>query len=219
MDSIRTCTIILAITMILSGCHQNKHSNVYTLESDVLCKSIGHYIVHDYSHVSPSTCNRYAFDYKGRKVFQDGCTYAGAYSFVAWDYDDNDRLKVIYWSADFEPEGPAASNEEDDLPMLVYKLTNVPLTDPSVVRYAFEYHKSGNIRRVYNPKDGQEIVCPPGGEIVFRVYEMDGNSSSEQIGNDALNIEFRVKGPKTAGTWSETLSLGYRKIARIECQD
>jgi hypothetical protein len=48
---------------------------------------------------------------------------------------------------------------------------------------------------------------------------MDGNSSSEQIGNDALNIEFRVKGPKTAGTWSETLYLGYRKIARIECQN
>ncbi len=219
MDTTRTNAIILAIAMILGGCHQNKHSDADMLESDVLCKSIGHYIVHDYSRVSPSICSRYAFDYKGRKVFQDGYTYATAYSFVAWDYDDNDRLKAIYWSANFEPEGPAVCNEEDDLTMLVYKLTTIPLTDPSVVCYAFEYHKSGYIRRVYNPRNGQEIVCPPGGEIVFRVYKMDGISSSELIGNDALNIEFRVKGPKTAGTWTETLYLGYRKITQIEYQD
>ena len=219
MDTTRTYAIILAIAMVLSGCHQNKHSNANLLESDVLCKSVGPYIVHDYSYVSPSTCKRYAFDYKGRKVFQDGHTYATAYSFVAWDYDDNDKLKAIYWSADFEPEGPAVCNEQDDLSMLVYELTSVPLTDPSVVCYVFEYHNSGYIRRVYNPRDGQEIVCPPGGEIMFRVYEMVGNSSSELIGSDAVNIEFRVKGPKTAGTWTETLYLGYRKITQIECQD
>ena len=81
------------------------------------------------------------------------------------------------------------------------------------VNYVFEYYSDGHIRRIYNPHNNQEIVCREGGEITFRVYEMEGLSTSMLIGNDALNVEFSVREPKSAGTWMETLFLGYNRIA------
>ena len=190
-----------------------------TLESGVLCKSVGGYTVIDYSYVSPSTNKKYAYDYKGRKVFEEGCTYSGAYAFVVWDYNQNDTLKALYWSDTIEGKTSNGYEGDDGLSMLVSHLVDVAITDSDVASYVFDYHPAGHIVRVYDPKHGQEIRCPSGGEITFKVYEMDGSSTSELMGNDALNIEFRVKGIKNGNVWNEILYLGYRQIAHMTYND
>ena len=184
-----------------------------TLSSGILCTSVGYYTILDYSYVSPSTARRYAFDFEGRKVFEDGVTYSGAYAFAAWDYDEDGRLKTLYWSDSYEPATHETSDCEDGLPMLVNSLTTRSLTDPDIEKFIFDYNPDGHIRRVYDSDNNHEITCPSGGEITFRVYQMDGDNTSELVGDNAINVEFRIREPK-AGTWSETLYLGYRQIAR-----
>lgn len=186
-----------------------------TLESGVLCYNEGSYTVTDYSYVSPSTAKRYAYDYKGRKVFEEGYTYCGGYAFAVWDYNNEGKLMRLYVGDTLEQtEQPSCIYDEDDgLFMLVNRLTDCSLLDSSIVNYVFEYYSDGHIRRIYNPHNNQEIVCREGGEITFRVYEMEGLSTSMLIGNDALNVEFSVREPKSAGTWMETLFLGYNRIA------
>ena len=182
-----------------------------TLMSGVLCASVGFYSVLDYSYVSPSTARRYAFDFEGRKVFEDGYTYSGAYAFTVWDYDEDGRLKTLYWSASFEPSVHETVDSDDGLPMLVTSLTGCSLNDPAVEKFIFDYHPDGHIRSVYDPDNNHEIVCPFGGEIIFRIYQMDGDNTSKLVGNYPINIEFHVREPK-AGVWMETLYLGYRQI-------
>lgn len=184
-----------------------------TLESGVMCTSVGDYTVLEYSYVSPSTVKKYAYDNMGRKVFEEGVTYAGGYSFAAWDYDEDERPKAIYLSNSCGPGDHEAVDNDDGLPMLVSKLTGCALTDPDVETFIFDYHPPGHIRRVHDPDNNHEIACPIGGEITFRVYQMDGEDLSELVGNDAINIEFRVTEPHD-GSWTETLYLGYRQAAQ-----
>ena len=195
-----------------------RECDVDTLESDVLCSCVGDYTVLDFSYVSPSTAKRYAYDFNGRKVFEDGVTFSGAYSFAAWDYNEDGSPKTIYWSDSDEPGAHGDSGNDDGLSMLVRTLTGFVITDRAVEKFIFEYHPTGHIRRIYNPDNNHEITCPSGGEIIFRVYQMDGDSSSELIGNDALNIEFRVMKPQN-GAWREMLYLGYRQIAEFMHQE
>lgn len=106
-------------------------------------------------------------------------------------------------------------DEDEGLLMLVNHLTNCSLLDSAIVNYVFEYYSDGHARRVYNPHNNQEIVCCENGVITFSVYEMAGSSTSKLKGNDALNVEFCVREPKSTGTWTETLYLGYNRIAYI----
>lgn len=182
-----------------------------TLESGVICYSVGSYTVIDYSYVSPSTVKRYAYDYLGRKVYEDGCTYSGSYSLAVWDYAENGQLKKIYIGDTFEHTA-CEYDEDGGLFMLVSHLTDCTLSDPAIINYVFEYNPNGHIRRVYNPNDNNEIVCPEGGEITFRVYAMDGDDTSKLIGNNAINIEFRVREPQTDSVWNETIYIGYSMV-------
>lgn len=200
----------------------NQHSpqtdgGVDTLESGVLRYKVGSYTVIDYRNNSPSTAKRYAYDAQGRKVFEDGYTYSGSYALAVWDYDNEGKLTRLYVGDTFEHTGQSSygKNEDDGLFMLVNRLTECSILDSIIVNYVFEYYSDGHVRRVYNPHNNQEIVCREGGEITFRVYEVSGSSTSKLIGNDALNVEFSVRGPKSVGTWTEALYLGYNRIAYI----
>ena len=194
-----------------------KNFQIDTLESGLLCYNEGSYIVTDYSYVSPSTAKRYAYDYKGRKVFEEGYTYSGSYTFAAWDYDNEGKLMRLYVGDTFGHTEQSSSEhgEDNGLFMLVNRLTECSLWDSAIVNYVFEYYSDGHVRRVYNPHNNLEIVCHEGGEITFRIYEMAGLSTSTLIGNDALNVEFSVREPKSTGTWTEALYLGYNRIAHM----
>ncbi len=188
-----------------------------TLESGVLCYSEDGYTVTDYSYVSPSTAKRYAYDFYGRKVFEEGYTYSGGYTFAVWDYDNDGKLIRLYVGDIFDQDEPSSYEYDKDngLSMLVNRLINCSLSDSAIVNYVFEYYPDGRVRRVYNPHNNQKIACHEGGDIIFRVYEMAGSSTSKIIGNDALNVEFSVRESKGTGTWTEDLYLGYNRTAHI----